>query len=217
MEVLDALDSRSRRGHHPPRHQAGEHPRHHARPRQDPGLRTRQDARGGPCGLHRVDDRRDARCHRLGKRDRHAVVHVARAGSRRAGGRAHGSVLIRRGAVRDGDRRAAVSGRNTPDSSSTASSTAIRCRASRLNPDVSPGLERIIQKCLAKNRDLRYQHASDIRTDLQRLKRGHGVRRGEHTRTVWRQALDGDCSCGGCGADRDRRWLDVCVDRAPSH
>ena len=43
--------------------------------------------------------------------------------------------------------------------------------ASRVNPDVSPDLERIIQKCLAKNRDLRYQHASDIRTDLQHLQR----------------------------------------------
>ena len=43
--------------------------------------------------------------------------------------------------------------------------------ASRLNPGVSPDLERIIQKCLAKERDLRYRQASDIRTDLQRLKR----------------------------------------------
>ena len=43
--------------------------------------------------------------------------------------------------------------------------------ASRLNPEVSPALERIIQKCLAKDRDLRYQHASDIRTDLQHLRR----------------------------------------------
>ena len=41
----------------------------------------------------------------------------------------------------------------------------------RLNPDVAPDLERIINKCLEKDRDLRYQHASDIRTDLQRLKR----------------------------------------------
>jgi Tfp pilus assembly protein PilF len=32
-------------------------------------------------------------------------------------------------------------------------------------------LERIIDKCLEKDRNLRYQHASDIRTDLQRLKR----------------------------------------------
>ncbi len=41
----------------------------------------------------------------------------------------------------------------------------------RLNPDVSAELARIIDKCLEKARDLRYQHASDIRTDLQRLKR----------------------------------------------
>ena len=41
----------------------------------------------------------------------------------------------------------------------------------RLNPDVPGELERIIDKCLEKDRNLRYQHASDIRTDLQRLMR----------------------------------------------
>src|SRR5205807_5466131 len=43
--------------------------------------------------------------------------------------------------------------------------------AVRLNPDLPPKLEEIINKCLEKDHDLRYQHASDIRTDLQRLKR----------------------------------------------
>jgi tetratricopeptide (TPR) repeat protein len=41
----------------------------------------------------------------------------------------------------------------------------------RINPEVPPKLEEIITKSLEKDRDLRYQHASDIRTDLQRLKR----------------------------------------------
>ena len=41
----------------------------------------------------------------------------------------------------------------------------------RLNPDVPAELERIISKCLEKDCNLRYQHASDVRTDLQRLKR----------------------------------------------
>jgi eukaryotic-like serine/threonine-protein kinase len=43
--------------------------------------------------------------------------------------------------------------------------------AVRLNPDVPHDLERIIGKCLEKDRNLRYQHAADIRTDLQRLER----------------------------------------------
>jgi eukaryotic-like serine/threonine-protein kinase len=41
----------------------------------------------------------------------------------------------------------------------------------RLNPDLPVKLEEIINKTLEKDRNLRYQHASDMRADLQRLRR----------------------------------------------
>ena len=41
----------------------------------------------------------------------------------------------------------------------------------RLNPDVPPKLEDIVNKALEKDRNLRYQHASEIRGDLTRLRR----------------------------------------------
>jgi len=46
------------------------------------------------------------------------------------------------------------------------------------NPDVPPKLEEIISKAIEKDRALRYQTASDLRTDLQRLKRDTDTEQG---------------------------------------
>ena len=49
-------------------------------------------------------------------------------------------------------------------------------QAVRLRVEASPELERIISKCLETERELRYQHAADLRTDLERLRRGQARR-----------------------------------------
>jgi eukaryotic-like serine/threonine-protein kinase len=67
----------------------------------------------------------------------------------------------------------------------------------RLNPDVPAELERVISKCLEKDCNLRYQHASDVRTDLQRLKRDTDSARG----TVSAKA--------GAGGDIGKHWRTI--------
>ena len=68
----------------------------------------------------------------------------------------------------------------------------------RLNPDLPPKLEDIISRALEKDRNLRYQHAADLRAELQRLKRDTDSSRSA-------VVTDGGRGYVGPGADFDRR------------
>ena len=50
----------------------------------------------------------------------------------------------------------------------------------RLRVEGTPELERIISKCLEIDRERRYQHAAELRTDLEHLKRGTDARLAQH-------------------------------------
>ena len=82
---------------------------------------------------------------------------------------------------------------------------------SQLNPQVSSGLEAVIFRALEKDRNLRYQHASDIRAELQRLKRdsdsGRHVARKSSTPAANVQMAEASLSPSGTVAPPKMRRL----------
>ena len=68
-------------------------------------------------------------------------------------------------------------------------------QAVRLRVEASPELERIVSKCLETEPELRYQHAADLRSDLERLRRGQGA-------TVAPQRRSGVAARGGSRSAR---------------
>jgi eukaryotic-like serine/threonine-protein kinase len=80
----------------------------------------------------------------------------------------------------------------------------------RINPTLPDELERIINKALEKDRALRYQHAADIRVDLQRLKRDSDSSRSaavaaQPSPTI--TAQQSAPSAGPSAPPKRRRWI----------
>ena len=102
-------------------------------------------------------------------RDGHGCVHVSGAGARAADRRANRPVLARHAPVRDGERRQALRGRHVRSGirRDFEQGSGVRRRRRRKCPE----LRRILEKALEKDRNFRYQSATELKTDLLRLKR----------------------------------------------
>jgi len=81
----------------------------------------------------------------------------------------------------------------------------------RLNPDLPVGLEEILNKALEKDRNLRYQHASEMRSDLSRLQRDTQVRPSPmgHSDEMAGAGLPGRSSDSSKGSSPTSRTLEM--------
>ena len=109
--------------------------------------------------------------HQPGRGDGNGRIHVAGAGARRRTRRDGRTCSALAWCCTRWRRVTLPFPGQLPRSSLTRSCTKAPTSPVRLNPDCPAELERIINKALEKDRDLRYQSAGEIRADLKRLKR----------------------------------------------
>ena len=164
----------ARSRHHPSRPEAVERHGHRRRSASRfstsawPSCSSRRSRAAEARTATATDDRR-------GHDGRHRGLHVARAGRGPQGRRALRHLQLRRRALRDGDRPAAVQRRFAVCRSWRRSSTRIPPPPSASAASVPPDLERAILRCLRKDPARRYQTMADLKVALEDLAEESGA------------------------------------------
>ena len=156
-------------GHRPPRHQVRERGRDAEGAGEGPRLRPRPPGpRRGCCPRQPAEH---GSPHPGRRRDGHGALHEPRAGPRQGRGRPHRPLQPGRRALRAGDGAAALRRRHRDADHRPDLPRDSRSRSAASRRDVPAELERIVRKCLEKDRDRRYATAHDLVVDLRNLQR----------------------------------------------